>query len=116
MIALILTGLAKANLAAGAAILLVLAVRGGLRPRFGAQAAYLLWLAPLAAGLAVLAPHAAAQTAIAPMVQGAFVAMDEFVATAPAVRAGPDAAVVLFGLWVAGALAAAALLLRRQAA
>ena len=83
MIETLLIGLAKANLAAGAAVLLVAATRTPVRPRFGAQASYLLWLAPLAAGLAVLAPHPAARTAIAPMVQSAAtVASGEFVAPA----------------------------------
>jgi TonB family protein len=117
MIGEILMGLAKANLAAGVAILPVLAVRRLVRPRFGAGAAYLLWLAPLAAGLAVLAPHPAARTLIAPMVQSATAAVDAFVATAPAsLRAGPDLASLTFGLWVVGVIAAAALVLSRQAA
>jgi TonB family protein len=117
MIETLLIGLAKANLAAGAAVLLVAATRTLVRPRFGAQASYLLWLAPLAAGLAVLAPHPAARTVIAPMVQSAATVVSAFVAAAPAVSsAGPDLASLAFGLWVAGALAAAALLLRRQAA
>jgi beta-lactamase regulating signal transducer with metallopeptidase domain len=117
MISEILIDLLKANLAAGAAILVVLAIRGLMRPRFGAQASYLLWFAPLAAGLAVLAPHPAARTVIAPIAQSAALAVDAFVAAAPAAaRAGPDVAIVLFGLWLAGALAAAILLLRRQSA
>jgi TonB family protein len=115
MIGLILTGLLKANLAAGAGVLVVLAMRTLMRPRFGAGASYLMWLAPLAAGLAVLAPHPVAQTLIAPMAPIAM-AVEEFVATAPAsVSAGPDLASLAFGLWIAGALAVAALLLRRQA-
>jgi TonB family protein len=115
MIGLILTGLLKANLAAGAGVLVVLALRTLMRPRFGAGAAYLMWLAPLAAGLAVLAPHPVARTPIAPMAPIAM-AMEAFVATAPAsVGGGPDLASLAFGVWIAGALAAAALLLRRQA-
>ena len=47
MIVGLLVGLAKANLAMGAAVLAVLALRGQVRPRFGARAAYALWLAPL---------------------------------------------------------------------
>jgi bla regulator protein blaR1 len=116
MIGLILMGLAKANLAAGAATLAVLAVRTAVRPRFGAQASYLLWLAPLAAGLAVLAPHPAARTVINPIVLTATAAVDEFVAAAPAaLSAGPDWAAIAFGLWVAGVVAALTVLLRRQA-
>ena len=117
MIGLILTGLAKANLAAGLAVLVVLAMRSLMRPRFGALASYLMWLAPLAAGLAVLAPHPVARTVMPPMVKSATAAVEAFVATAPvSASAGPDLASLAFGLWVAGALAAAGLLLRRQAA
>ena len=117
MITEILMGLAKANLAAGAAIVAVAAIRALVRPRFGALAAYLLWLAPLAAGLAALAPHPAARAAMAPVVLTATAAVQALAADAPAaLDAAPDAAGVAFGLWITGALAAAALLLRRQAA
>lgn len=117
MIAQILMGLLKANLAAGVAVLVVLAMRSLVRPRFGAQASYLMWLAPLAAGLAVLAPHPAARALIAPVAPIATAAVEAFVATASAsVSAGPDVASIAFGLWVAGMLCAVALLLRRQAA
>jgi beta-lactamase regulating signal transducer with metallopeptidase domain len=115
MIGAILMGLVKANLAAGAVILPVLGLRGLVRPRFGALAAYLLWLAPLAAGLAVLAPHPAARV-LAPMVSSAATAVEAFAATAPASLAGPDWASLAFALWVAGALAAGAVLAWRQAA
>jgi beta-lactamase regulating signal transducer with metallopeptidase domain len=117
MIGLILTGLLKANLAAGLGVLVVLALRTAMRPRFGAGAAYLMWLAPLAAGLAVLAPHPAVRTAMTPMVQTATAAVEAFVATAPAqAPAGPDLASLAFGLWIVGVAATAGLLLRRQAA
>ena len=56
MIIELLTTLARANVAAGAAILAVLILRQPARRLFGAQQAYWLWLlAPLAA-LAVLLP------------------------------------------------------------
>lgn len=52
----LLTALIRANLAAGAVILLVVALRDRARNLFGAEVAYGLWLAPLAAGLASLIP------------------------------------------------------------
>lgn len=117
MIAETLAGLAKANLAAGLVVLPVLGLRALVRPRFGAGAAYLLWLAPLAAGLAVLAPHPAARTLITPMVVSATTAVDAFVAAAPAqLSAGPDLAGLAFAVWLVGVAAAAALLARRQGA
>src|SRR5580698_8386727 len=115
MIARILISLIEANLAAGAAVLFVLAVRKAVRARFGARAAYALWLAPLAAAAAVLLPHPQIATPISPMVLSAQTAAanvaEAFTVQAPAgaQAAGPDAAALLFGLWLVGALAAAAL-------
>jgi beta-lactamase regulating signal transducer with metallopeptidase domain len=120
MIGAILLGLAKANLAAGAAVLAVLAVRKLARVRFGARAAYALWLAPLAAAAAVLLPHPPGAAPISPMVLSARTAMadaaEEFVAQAPAIAQGADIEIapLLFSLWLVGALAAAGLVLRRQ--
>jgi len=118
MTATILLDLLKANLAAGVAVLAVLAIRSPVRPRFGAQAAYLLWIAPLAAGLAALVPHPAARTMMAPVVASASAAVSEFVATAPAAvtRAGPDLASLALALWGLGVAVTAVVLLRRQAA
>jgi beta-lactamase regulating signal transducer with metallopeptidase domain len=66
MIAELLTGLARANLAAAAAIIVVLTLRKPARRLFGARAAYALWIvAPLAA-LAVLLPARSARLAVAP--------------------------------------------------
>jgi beta-lactamase regulating signal transducer with metallopeptidase domain len=48
--------LVRANLAAGLAVLLVLALRRPLRRRFGPEVAYGLWLAPLLAAAASLLP------------------------------------------------------------
>jgi beta-lactamase regulating signal transducer with metallopeptidase domain len=118
MIGAILMGLGELNLALGVALLAVLAVRPLVRRLFGAEASYLLWFAPLMAGLAVFVPHPAAQTVVAPMVASASAAVSEFVATAPAAvtRAGPDLAGLALSLWGLGAIAAMAILLRRQAA
>ena len=52
----ILGGLVRMNLAAGIAILIVIALRKLVRPRFGARLAYGLWLLPVLAGAAVLLP------------------------------------------------------------
>src|SRR5689334_8136247 len=118
MVAEIMGGLLKANLAAAAAILLVLALRRAVRGRFGARAAYALWAAPVVAGLAVLLPHPVRETAprlMAPMVAIA----DVFDAAAPVAaapaRARLDAADVAFAVWLAGALGAAGLLAFHQA-
>lgn len=48
--------LIRANLTAAAVIVLVLMLRTSLRRRFGPEVAYALWLAPLLAALASLAP------------------------------------------------------------
>ena len=114
MIADILTGVAAANLAAGAAVLAVLGLRSPVRGAFGARAAYALWLAPLAAGLAAAIPHQGVDGAVAPVV----------LTLAAAGRALPAQAVshagllpaVLLAVWLLGALVTAAVLLNRQAA
>jgi beta-lactamase regulating signal transducer with metallopeptidase domain len=116
----ILIGLLKANLAAGAAVLAVLAVRRLVRGRFGARAAYALWLAPLAAAAAVSLPHPALLTPMSPMVVSAEAvaadAADVLVVRAPAVArvAAPDAQTLLFAGWLLGALAAGGLVAWRQ--
>lgn len=120
MIPAILLGLLKVNLAAGAAVLAVLAVRRIVRMRFGARAGYALWLAPLAAAAAVLVPHPQLATPMSPIVLSAETAavgaVDAFVAQAPAsAKAGPDVGALLLTAWLAGALGVGALLLRRQA-
>jgi beta-lactamase regulating signal transducer with metallopeptidase domain len=115
MIEVIMMGLLKANLAAAAAVVLVLALRKVVRGRLGARAAYALWLAPMLAAGAVLLPHPAkAPTSLAPIVLQAEALSDEFVAAAtPA--SGPDVPALLLATWLAGGFAAAGLLARRQA-
>ncbi len=121
MIAAILTGLAKTNLAAGVGVLLVMTLRNVVRPRFGARAAYVLWLAPLVAGAAVLLPHPLIATPMSPIVLSAETvavgAADEFSAQAPIAvwHTGVDVMTWVFAVWLAGALGAAALVLWRQA-
>jgi len=114
MIADLLIGLAKANVAAAAAVLLALALRRPMRAAFGARAAYALWLAPPAAGLAVLLAHPARETAISPIILTATTMTEALVAQAP--RAAPDLAVPLLALWLLGVALAAGFVLLRQAA
>jgi TonB family protein len=120
MIADLMAGLLKANLAAAAGVLAVLLLRRAVRARFGARAAYGLWAAPIVAGIAVLLPHPARQAPppvlLAPVeaVAEVFDATAAPVAVAP-VRAGPNAAQIAFAVWLAGTLGAAGLLAFHQA-
>ena len=88
------------NLAAGLAILLVLPLRRPARALFGAETAYLLWLLPVAAGLAALLPARAAEPGVA--------AAHRFMMSG-------DHAAFLGRLWAVGALLALALLAWSQA-
>ncbi len=114
MIAAILMSLLKANLAAAAPVVGVIALRKWARGRLGARAAYALWFAPLLAAGAVFLPHPAAPTAMALQVEAA---ADVFAARAAAVapRGGPDIPALLLGVWIVGALTAIGLLAWRQA-
>jgi len=135
MIAELLTGLARANLAAAAAILLVLTLRKPARLLFGARAAYGLWIiAPLAA-LAVLLParpapvtapsspmaaaHMLTGLPIGPGLVAPALAVDRGLSrlTAPPAQAAKPPAdpwPLLLGLWVVGALGSLGLLAWRQ--
>src|SRR5690242_12076445 len=115
MIGELMGGLLRANLAAAAAIVVVLAVRRLARARFGARAAYLLWLAPPLAAAAALIPHAPPATPLAPLVTGAAIEVQAFVAQAAPAPAGPDVAWVAFALWLLGVAAMGYVMLRRQA-
>jgi len=109
----VLAALLRANLAASVAILLVWAIRKPVRERFGAQAAYALWLIPLLAALAGFAPRPQAGTAIDPIVLTATTAGARL--AAPVLNANPSLPGLLLAIWLVGALAATALLLIRQA-
>lgn len=114
MIAAFLAGLLKANLAASAAVLAVLALRRPVRNRFGARAAYALWIAPLLCAAAVFAPHTPVPASDA---QRAWASAAELVVAAPQVtspRLGLDPALLVFAPWLVGAAAMAALMFRRQ--
>ncbi|WP_426000081.1 M56 family metallopeptidase [Caulobacter sp. DWR1-3-2b1] len=99
MAAEVLTHLAFCNLAAGLAILLALILRHPTRALFGAEIAYLLWLLPVAAGLAALLPARAAEPGV--------VAARHFIMSG-------DHAAILGGLWLVGVSLALALLVWSQ--
>jgi beta-lactamase regulating signal transducer with metallopeptidase domain len=109
MSALILTALLRANLAASAAILLILLLRRPVRDRFGSLAAYGLWLAaPIWAAASFLPALAPAKTLTAvvllvEMARGA----------APAIHNAPDIAATLVAAWIVGAAATLSLFAAR---
>jgi beta-lactamase regulating signal transducer with metallopeptidase domain len=102
MMADLLAGFARANLAAGLAILAVMALRLPTRRAFGAQTAYVLWLLAPLAFLGALLPAAEAQT---PPLQAAPAALALFAPQTPG----------LTMLWAAGILLALALVAAGQA-
>lgn len=114
----LLMGLLRANLAGGAAIVLVLAVRGVVARQFGAGAAYALWLLPPMAAAAYLAP---ARVIRLPAAAEVTPTTPEVIAQLPAIAperlldgpVGPG--LPWIGLWLAGAAACAAVLVWRQA-
>lgn len=99
-----LAGLIELNLAAIAAVLLVLSLRGVTARRLGAHAAYLLWTAVPAAMLATLLPSRAVAVATPDLVP------PEIWTAA----SGPLAASILLTLWAVGAGVAATVMVRRQ--
>jgi beta-lactamase regulating signal transducer with metallopeptidase domain len=106
MIADILHALAKANLAAGLAVALILPTRLVLRRWFGAQVAYGLWLAvPLAMAGAFLP----ARKIIIPIRHGPVSAQLMAPVSAPA-----DYSPLLLGLWIGGIALSLAILVERQ--
>ena len=112
MSALILAALLRANLAACAAILVILVLRRPLRRRFGAFAAYALWLvAPICVAASFLPAHAPSQV-LAPveLLVGAAAT-----GAAPLVRQAPDIGAILVAAWLAGAVLTLGVLALRQA-
>ena len=91
----ILAGLLRTNLAAGAAIVGVVAVRKLIRPWFGARLAYGLWLLPVFAGTAVLLP-AREVLVERPTTTGIHQALQ----ASPAM--GVDPPMLMLGAWLAG--------------
>jgi beta-lactamase regulating signal transducer with metallopeptidase domain len=109
----LLTALLQANLAASAAIVVVLAARRPLRAAFGARLAYGLWLlAPLAATASLLPPRApgflpAPPVAPAPLITSAErTVIAVWDRSAPALGSGAplDPALTATIIWIAGAL------------
>ena len=95
----ILAGLLRINLAAGAAILAVIALRKLIRPWFGARLAYGLWLLPVLAGAAVLLP-AREVLVERPTTTGIHQVLQAGAAM------GMDPLVLLLGAWLAGVVVA----------
>ena len=114
----IVDGLLRMNLAAGAGILGVVALRKMARTRFGARLAYGLWLLPVLSSAAAMIPArqiVIIKPAAAPVITAAARVHQTFAAPmpAPAPALAPVAAmsldplVLLVGLWLAGAAGAA---------
>ncbi|MDB5424911.1 MAG: hypothetical protein JWQ29_2327, partial [Phenylobacterium sp.] len=103
----VLAALLHVNLAAGAAVLLVLMLRGPTRRYFGAGYAYRLWAAVPVAALAALFPPPAARWIALPGSPKTLV-----VQAAEALERAPAAAILT--LWLAGAVLAAGLVAARQ--
>jgi beta-lactamase regulating signal transducer with metallopeptidase domain/lipopolysaccharide export system protein LptA len=110
----VVDALLKINLASGAAILAVVALRKLARTRFGARLAYGLWLLPVLAGAAVLLPArqvvvvqpAAPIAAVSLRIGQAFGSPPPAHAVAAA-PTGLDGSALLVALWLAGAAGAA---------
>jgi len=110
--AAILMTLLRANLAGSAAILLILILRRPVRRRFGAPAAYLLWLAAPLCILASLLPAHAPAAALAPAIT---LVAAEVRPIAPVMQQAGALADILVLPWAAGAAVMAGLFARRQA-
>ncbi|KQZ06085.1 transcriptional regulator [Caulobacter sp. Root1455] len=111
MSALILAALLRANLALVAAILVVLILRRPVRARFGALAAYVLWLvAPVCLAASFLPAHAPSQV-LAPVTTLALAAAKS---AAPLVHRAPVLPGLIIAVWMAGAVAALGVLIVRQ--
>lgn len=112
MSAAVLSQIAGGNLALAAGVALVMSLRAPVRRRFGALAAYLLWLTPPLCALAALLPAPVAATSVAPIVASAGRAAGQVV---PAVLATEAVARALILIWLVGAVASAAVFVVRQA-
>jgi len=119
----ILDLLARVNLAAAAAIVLVVALRKVARPRFGARLVYGLWLLPMLAAAAVMAPArtvtvsgmaAPPTVAAGAAVTPAFGGVARMGAPAHAAAASLDPATIAVALWLAGVAAAALVMILLQ--
>lgn len=111
MAAELLEALIRANLAAGAAIVLVLLLRRPARRLFDARAAYVMWLTVPLAAVASLLPRPVAMTVLEPLT----LAAAGVGAVPPSLPVPGLAASIVIAAWLAGALFAAQVLSRRQA-
>lgn len=107
----ILADLAGANLALAVGVAVVLALRGPVRRRFGALAAYLLWLTPPLCALASRLPAPAASVSLAPIMASAGRVAGQAV---PAALVTEAVARALVWTWLVGATASAAVFVARQ--
>jgi beta-lactamase regulating signal transducer with metallopeptidase domain/biopolymer transport protein ExbD len=117
----ILSALLAANIAASAAILLVVMIRRTARRMMGARLAYWLWAVPVLAGFAALLPARDAGTIPAPVapIQPIAEATVDFATawTAPAIapaQAAFNLALLLLIAWAAGAAGFLGLVLLQQ--
>jgi beta-lactamase regulating signal transducer with metallopeptidase domain len=118
----ILSTLLAANIAASAAILLVVLIRKTARRMMGAELAYWLWAVPVLAGLATLLPARDARTIpgpAAPLQPIADATVDFATSwTAPSdavpARAAFDVASLLMAIWAAGVLGFLGLMVLQQ--
>jgi len=108
--------LLRVNLAGGAAILGVIALRKAARRRFGARLAYGLWLLPILASAAVMVParqivvvvHPVARAIASVPATAAAQVRQAAARTAPAAAAASlDPRVLLLGAWLTGVAIAA---------
>jgi beta-lactamase regulating signal transducer with metallopeptidase domain len=108
----VLEALSRMNLAAGAAILGVVALRKLVRTRFGARLAYGLWLLPVLTSAAVLIPARQVHVARAatPAMVTAFGAQQGVLAPPAPTAVSLDPLVLIVGVWIAG-IAVAALIM-----
>jgi beta-lactamase regulating signal transducer with metallopeptidase domain/biopolymer transport protein ExbD len=118
----LLSTLLAANIAASAAIVLVMLIRKPVRQMIGARLSYWLWLIPVLAGLATLLPARDAGTVPSPAapIQPIAEATVQFAtawtapqAASPA-QAGFDLALLIACLWAGGVFCSLALMLLQQ--
>jgi TonB family protein len=108
---LALSLIVRCNLALAVAIVVVLVLRHPVRRRFGALAAYALWMAAPLCLLAALLPAYAPSAALAPLI---FQVVGKVGTVAPIPRPSPDFAALWVGAWAIGATTTAGLFAIRQ--
>lgn len=107
----LLSGVAELNLAAGGAILVVLVIRGYATRAFGPHAAYALWSMVPVTMLATLIPERTTETLVTEFLIGGLPAS---LAELQPASVAPLFAAIVAGVWIAGALVFALVLVRRQ--